>query len=52
MTAVTCKSFTCAVAHEALHRDEIGIGTTEWQLGAEACTWLLVETSRITPHVT
>jgi hypothetical protein len=30
----------------------MGIGTTEWQLREEAATWLLIETSRITPHFT
>jgi hypothetical protein len=28
----------------------MGIGTTEWQLRAELDTWLLVETSKRTPH--
>jgi hypothetical protein len=30
---------------------EMGIGTIEWQLTAsERATWLLIETSRRTPH--
>jgi hypothetical protein len=27
------------------------VGTTEWQLSVELDTWLVVETSRITPYL-
>ena len=53
-----CKGFTGAVAHKVftsvphMHGDRVGIGTTEWFVQKQTCTWLLIETYRITPHFT